>query len=41
MALDNLISVSFTEDELARIDRALMKMETIIKDKALQNSIEN
>ncbi|MDR1338693.1 MAG: hypothetical protein LBK58_01330 [Prevotellaceae bacterium] len=35
MALDNLISVSFTEDELARIDRALMEMETIIKGKAV------
>jgi hypothetical protein len=35
MALDNLISVSLTEDELARIDRALTEMETIIKGKAV------
>jgi hypothetical protein len=35
MALDNLISVSFTEDELARIDRAMTEIETVIKDKAL------
>ncbi|MDR1340346.1 MAG: hypothetical protein LBK58_09895 [Prevotellaceae bacterium] len=35
MALDNLVSVSFTEDELARIDRALTEIENIIKDKAV------
>ncbi|MDR1154133.1 MAG: hypothetical protein LBL04_05430 [Bacteroidales bacterium] len=35
MALDNLISVSFTEDELVRLDRALMEIEDIMKGKAV------
>ncbi|MDR2622183.1 MAG: hypothetical protein LBC48_06335 [Dysgonamonadaceae bacterium] len=35
MALDNMISVSFTEEELLRIDEALSTIEAILKDKVI------
>ena len=35
MALDNLISVSFTEEELTQFDEALTVIENIIKSKAV------
>jgi hypothetical protein len=35
MALDNLISVFFTDEEIARIDRALSEIESIFKGKAV------
>ncbi len=35
MALDNLISVNFSSDELARLDAAMSKIENIMKDKAV------
>jgi signal peptidase I len=34
MALDNLISVSFTDDELSRMDRAMSEIESVIQGKA-------
>ncbi|MDR1896346.1 MAG: hypothetical protein LBR10_06125 [Prevotellaceae bacterium] len=33
MALDNLISVSFTDDELSRMDRAMSEIERVIRGK--------
>jgi hypothetical protein len=33
MALDNLISASFTDDELSRMDRAMSEIERVIRDK--------
>jgi hypothetical protein len=35
MALDNLISVQFTDEELNRIDAALSELEAIMKGKAV------
>ncbi|MDR3246411.1 MAG: hypothetical protein LBT50_08265 [Prevotellaceae bacterium] len=35
MALDNLVSVKLTADELARIDSSLSDVENILKDKAI------
>jgi hypothetical protein len=35
MALNNLISVSFTDEELLQIDEALSSIEKILKDKAV------
>jgi hypothetical protein len=35
MALDNLISVFFTDDEIARVDGALSEIESILKGKAV------
>jgi hypothetical protein len=35
MALDNLISVVFTDDELSRMDSAMSEIENIIKGKAV------
>ncbi|MDR3247109.1 MAG: hypothetical protein LBT50_11855 [Prevotellaceae bacterium] len=35
MALDNLISVKFTADELARMDAAMSEVENIMKNKAV------
>jgi hypothetical protein len=35
MALDNLVSVSFTPDELARVDAALSDIEKILKGKVI------
>jgi hypothetical protein len=35
MALDNLVSVSFTEDELTQLDEALTVIENIVKSKAV------
>jgi hypothetical protein len=35
MALDNLISVSFTDDELLRIDNAMSELESVFRSKAV------
>lgn len=40
MALDNLISVTFTEAELKAVDDALVALETVLKDKAVNLTSE-
>jgi hypothetical protein len=40
MALDNLISVSFTDDELSRMDRAMSEIESMIRGKAVGTLFE-
>ena len=41
MALDNLISVSFTDEELTKISTAIEQINTILKGKAINLTPED